>query len=151
MSRLAMRSKRRNSCSAMPNGFAEQFRQHVIPRLNQEIDRLGPQLALGLIDWETAERRITCIAARYGASHLRDRGYEELLDWIDKHLLTRQLKAEAAIEDAKEALALQCAIDPVGHYEWLTTGSKDPDRIRWAFAAISPEYRAHLLAQLRRG
>ena len=41
-------------------------------------------------------------------------------------------------------LAHWLATDPVGYYSWLTAGCRDPDRMRWVFAAISPPYRAHL-------
>lgn len=129
--------------------LARHFREHVIPRLRSEIDRVASLLALDLIDWGAAEACITRIEAQYGANRLCDPEHEELLDRICTHLLSRELEAEVSIEAARAELERECAADPIGHYEWLARGSRDPDIIRWAFAAISPKYRDHLLKECR--
>jgi hypothetical protein len=129
--------------------FAQHYRARVVPRLRTEIQKVGALLALDVIDWNEAEGQVTKIADHYGARNLRGYAYDELLDWIAGRLLDAQIDAEASVEARSKALARREAADPVAYYGALAAACRDPDAVCWIFAAISPAYRAHLLAEAR--
>jgi hypothetical protein len=127
--------------------FAENFREHVTPKLREEIAHQALQLACDTIDWQDAFQIVLDMALRYGAIHLRDDIFYDLRDWIGSMLLDAVGNAENAVGEVER----QAQANPIGHYESLAASCSDPDAMRWVFAAISPEYRKSLLAVRRAG
>lgn len=146
--------------------FAVHFRDHVTPILRSTVKSQALAVAVGSIEFSDAVAAVWAVARSRGATFLSDGVVDELRDWILTNLSSEVNDALAAcpeqldlIETADEpdeewkaryVVDLERLTDPVGHYERLASGCRETEIIRWVFAAISPEYRAHLLA-VRRG
>lgn len=125
--------------------FPDNFREHVTPKLREEIARQAIRLACDEIDWTAGFQAVLGMALRYGAIHLPDGIFYDLRDWIGSMLLD----AASTTESAADEIERQAQVDPVSHYESLAASCSDPAAMRWVFAAISPEYRESLLAVRR--
>ena len=126
--------------------FAGHYRALVVPRLLQMCRVQGLFLATGLCGWSEAHEKVRDLAIRLGALSLpADLGAELLDDRIAAWLLEAVTAAETEIPALEADIALERETDPVGHYTRLAGSCEAP--VRWAFASISPEYRA----SLRRG
>lgn len=132
--------------------FADDFKTMVGPRLNRAIAAQAFLLAADDdASYSDAMSAILDLARRYGASFLPGPLGEVLQEQIASALLKEIVRAEARVETLRAEIKAERAIDPVRHYEALAAASDDPDRMRWTFASISPEYRAFLLARRREG
>lgn len=120
--------------------FAAHYREHVVPKLRQQIALQSFFIACGTTSYEDGFAAVFEQARRYGAIHLPGRLCQELRDWIGAALTDGIIEVEPRI-DAMEAA--NEARDPVLHYGEL---AGTDTQLQWIFAAISPEYRAHLLA-----
>lgn len=135
--------------------FPTHFRDHVMPRLRQQVAVQAFLVACGSTSYAEGYDVVLAAARRYGALRLPERlridgrtvrPLLELEDWISTSLLTGILQAEPRIAEIEAEIA---AADPVAHYEELAAASRNPDQMRWTFAAINPEYRAYLQAVRR--
>jgi hypothetical protein len=129
--------------------FAHQFRQHVTPRLRAVAERQAFFMACDSQDWSEAYQAVMDEALRYGATHLPNDTFVELSDWIGATLIAEITAAEQRCTEMHTANADKCQSDPVSYYTDLAAGCSKPDAMQWVFAAINPEYRAHLLAVKR--
>lgn len=124
--------------------FAIAFRAHVVPRLRLEIDKQAFLMACDLQDWHDSYYEVLHLAIERGALHLAERDLDSLKDWISTTLLEAVDKAEAKVAAIDVEIARQRTADPVGYYEGLATRCRDPERMRWIFAANNPAYCDHL-------
>jgi len=131
--------------------FAVHFRNHVTPRLRQQVALQAFLIACGSVTYGEGRAAIVAHAWRYGAGHLPAALFAELLDWISTALLEDILQAEPRVEAIEADNDRSVATDPVAHYTRLAAQCSNPDQMRWVFAAISPKYRAHLQAVRRNG
>ena len=92
---------------------------------------------------------ILATALHYGAGYLPSARFDELHDWIASALVEAITEAEPRVDAMDAEIERQTVEDPIAHYERLAAESREPEKMRWAFAAISPVYRAHLLAVRR--
>ena len=126
--------------------FPIHFRDAVMPRLRAAVDVQSFFIACGTREYGEASAEVFAIARKFGALHLPDQRLEELQEWIAIALLQGIAAAEKRVDEIEATLAAE---DPIQHYEELAAQSQDPERMRWTFAAICPEYRAHLIAGRR--
>jgi len=127
--------------------FPLHFRDTVIPRLREEAARQGALVALEEAEFEDAASAVRWIATASGAGLLTVEQREQIYDRIPDLIWDAYLAATREIEvDQRQREA-----DPVAHYEALAASCRDPEQMRWTFAAICPEYRAYLLAARRAG
>lgn len=129
--------------------FADDFRTCVLPRLREACRREGVFVACRLRDFADAHAAIWEEAAYLGALFLPEPVRADLEDWIGTTLLHAVLAAEQHNAVLGAELAEQLSRDPVTYYEELAEACREPERMRWVFAAISPEYRQHLIASRR--
>lgn len=130
--------------------FADDFRVMVVPRLKAATEAQGFLLGLDQTDFTDAHASVHVAASKRGAALLPDNVRADLDDWISASLLRESVKAEPRIDALAAEIEAAEIADPVRHYSGLAAASSDPARMKWVFAAISPEYRAYLLAERRR-
>ena len=126
--------------------FDQDFARLVTPRLAAACRHWGWLIAADSATWADATGELLDIARHYGALHLTPKVFDTLIDWIGTRLLREVDAAEprvAAMQDRLDNLEAQ---DPVRYYDALANGDA---RLRWAFAAISEPYRAHLTREAR--
>jgi len=144
--------------------FPIHFRDHVMPRLRQQVTLQSFLIACGSATYAEGYDAVLAQARRYGALHLPERlrvwdeaaarfrtirPRAELEDWIATSLLTGILQAEPRVAEIEAGIETERVVDPVTHYDRLAANSRNPEAMRWTFAAICPEYRAHLQAVRR--
>jgi len=122
--------------------FAEDFKREAAPRLRAVAKLHGTLHALGAESFSDAHAAVHAEASYLGAGFLPAENYDDLCEQITSAVLAETQAAET-VADAVEAGAVA---DPIAHYEDLARGD---DLLRWTFAAICPEYRAHLIAERR--
>ena len=117
-----------------------------MPRLRIEVERQALLIDIGDATFADAHSAVMCTARSRGAVYLPTDRLDELDDWISSALLSAVDQAEARrLEICTDVERLRAA-DPVAYYERLAASCSKPDEMRWVFAALSPEYRRHLLA-----
>ena len=129
--------------------FPAHFREHVVPKLRHDIAVQAFRLATDQTDYGGAYAEVFAVARHYGALRLPDWALTDLRDWISTELLAAIMAAERRIDALQAEIEAERASDPVGHYARLAQSCMPG--MQWIFAAISPEYRAHLIAEHRRG
>ena len=129
--------------------FPIHYRQHVMPKLRQQIDLQAFLIACDTTTYSDAHAEVIGLAHRYGAGYLPDRLRDQLHDWISDNLLSAIMAAEPRVEAVEADIERRAATDPVTHYTELAAQCRPG--MEWVFAAISPEYRAHLQAVRRAG
>jgi hypothetical protein len=120
-----------------------------MPKLRQQVAVQSFFIACGIVDYGEGHKAILATAMHYGAAYLPTARFDELRDWIASALVEGITDAEPRVDAMEAEIERQAIEDPVAHYESIAASSKEPEKMRWAFAAISPEYRAHLLAVRR--
>lgn len=123
--------------------FANTFRTLVMPSLRERCRYYGILVSCDQIGLGEACDLVMDEARKRGATYLDSRKLTDLLDWTATRILT-----ETDVADQNRAhIRAEEKADPVGYYTKLTAMCSNPERIKWIFASISPEYRAHLLAE----
>jgi len=122
--------------------FAEDFRERVWPRIRGEAKTQALFVVLGLAEFEDARAAVMKVARLGGMGLLPQDRYEQLEEAIPSLIWAEFTAAEVRIAGYHHT----AEADPVAHYENLA-GASEP--LRWAFAAVCPEYRAYLLAARR--
>lgn len=120
--------------------FDATFRALVIPRLAKRCILEAHYVAEDEQSFSEACRAVMVEALRLGASHLTEANWRGLHDWID----ARVLSAVDASDKLGDEVRRQEHEDPVAHYSALAV---EAPHLTWIFAAISPEYRRHLLRE----
>lgn len=83
------------------SSFAENFRDHVTPRLRKMCAAHGLFVAAGLQSWCEATSEVIYYARKLGASHLPEALHDELVcNWIPNQLLGAAIDAECAVEES---------------------------------------------------
>lgn len=77
--------------------FAESFRAHVGPRLENMVGVLGHFVGLGMCSFSEAYGDVVSYAGRHGAYLLPDGHFHALTDWIGAELMDIAAETEAAI------------------------------------------------------
>lgn len=126
--------------------FANDFHAVAAPRLGPPIKAQGFLLAADCVDFSDARRAVNDVAIQFGASYLPAPVLDDLLDWIAAALLREFAQAEPRVATIEAEIDAQREADPVAYYRDLAATCADPERMRWVFAAICPEYRAYLIA-----
>lgn len=144
--------------------FPTHFRDHVMPRLRQQVALQSFLIACGAASYAEGYDAVMTQARRYGAMHLPERlrvwdetlgrfrtarPRAELEDWIATSISTGILQAEPRVAEIETNNERRADADPIAYYDGLAAGSRNPEAMRWTFAAICPEYRAHLQAVRR--
>lgn len=111
----------------MASQFAIVFREHVVPRLRRRCYVNGVLVHCGITEWGDAFNDVLRLACKRGAVQLDDATFAELQDWIATEL-TKQIEA---------------ADIPVTIADIQAAATSEP--IKWALAAVFPEYRKVLL------
>lgn len=127
--------------------FANHFRSHVTPRLRGMAERQAFLVAADAISFAEAVEAVLREAFSRGAGYLPSAIFDELLDWVYATVSQEIEKAEAACAEMDGESERRRQADPVAYYTDLNAQCSQP--MEWVFAAISPEYRAHLLAVKR--
>lgn len=78
------------------SAFADSFREHVGPRLEQMIGVLGHFVGIGLCDFSDAYRDVVRFAGHHGAYSLPENHFHALTDWIGAELIDVAAETEAA-------------------------------------------------------
>ena len=121
--------------------FDADFARLVTPRLAAACRHWGWLIAADSAIWADATGELLDIARHYGALHLSPKVFDDLVDWLGTRLLREIDAAEPRVAAMQQRLDNLEAQDPVRYYDALANGDA---RLRWAFAAISKPYRAHL-------
>lgn len=123
--------------------FPDAFRAHVLPKLV----RLAREGAIAMSDGEASfdevMNGVMHEARRLGASRLPEGVYAALEDYIEKQVMDCWQGLDAATERVRK----EASAHPVEHYSQLAA---EMPHLKWTFAAISPEYRAHAIAEANR-
>jgi hypothetical protein len=112
-----------------------------------EVPRQAWLVAADATSFRAGMAAIWAVGRHYGASHLSPDLLTDLDEWIAETLLAAIPRAEADIAARQAVLAELRGENPVRYYARLAGGDEG---LQWAFAAISPPYRASLLAARRR-
>jgi len=126
--------------------FVEDFWATTRPKLYAAAKTQAFLVAVGTDEFEDAFEAVCVIARTAGAGLLPAERYEGLMEWIRDTIWREFTSAEAHISVLQDRIDAAVTADPVRYYDGLASRTSDPDRMRWAFAAFSPEYRAYLLA-----
>ncbi len=126
--------------------FPLHFRDHVMPKLRAAVNVQAFLIACGSATYSEGHAEVFAVARRYGALYLPDNRLADLQDWIATALVDGIDAAERRVDEIEAQHAIA---DPIQHYDMLAEQSRDPEAMRWTFAAICPEYRAHLIAGRR--
>jgi len=84
-----------------PPPFALAFREHVLPKLQREIEIEAFLLALDFTEYHSAYWNVFRVAQRYGALKLPDWVSDQLHDWLAETLLNATLAAERLIQERR--------------------------------------------------
>jgi hypothetical protein len=122
--------------------FAQDFRERIIPRMRGEARKQAVLVAIGEIDFEDAAHAVRMVAINGGVGLLTVEQREAVFDPVPD-LIWKEYEA-ALVRQTEDEAAL--AADPVRYYEDLAVACREPEKMRWTFAAICPEYRAYLIA-----
>jgi hypothetical protein len=86
-----------------PHVFTEQFRQHVIPRLDAPIPGLARSVALDRESYTHAYYTLWRFAWRRGTQFLTEKLQHELDDWLHQRLCDEVYRQDALVLAADEA------------------------------------------------
>lgn len=132
------------SARSIVSDFDAAFRSVAIPRLAARCRIEAIRVADREQGFAAAVDAVTDAARRMGMAYLSNDHITDLLDWIAATVLRDIDAAEAITRQVREAERR----DPVAHYSALAA---EAPHLQWTFAAISPEYRRHLLRERHGG
>lgn len=124
--------------------FAQQYREHALPELRRQVNFLALQVAMEDIEYDEAYDRALLAADKLGRMYLPSDRARDLDQWLMASLTEEIVNAERRIDATNTEHQRELINDPIGHYDRLAEGNA---RLRWAFAAICPEYRSHLIKE----
>lgn len=125
--------------------FAHHYREHSLPVLKGHIAVLAARVCIDEMEYDEAFELLLSHADKLGRWMLERKEMADLDQW----LLANLSSAVADAQTRADAMQRSEIVDPVRYYESLAEGCLRPDAMRWAFAAINPTYREHLIAQQR--
>jgi hypothetical protein len=124
------------------HAFAAHYREAAVPKIKHELDVLAVLIDAGSIAFDEAYDEAITLADKLGAGYLP---HSDLYEWILVQLSEAVSIAKERGDAARAVLKRAELADPVAYYEKLAAGCAKPESARWAFAAISKEYRTHLV------
>jgi hypothetical protein len=126
--------------------FAEDFRDQVIPRMRLEARVQGLLVAAGEIEFGDAKYAVTMIAVRAGLGLLSPEAQERVTDRVPDLLWdAHEAGLKTILADERKRRD-----DPIGYFESAAAKCRDPEKMRWVFAAMCPAYRKHLVGRMRK-
>lgn len=125
--------------------FAINFRSIALPRLRREVETVAFLVACDVIEFDEAYEEVSCLAEKLGANFLPQHIYADLPSWILSELTDATVEAKDRVTRIHENVERAAKSNPVTFYEKLAASCADSERMRWAFASRSPEYRKHLV------
>lgn len=123
----------------------DDFREGAVPRLREAARAQAFFVALDITTVDEARSELSAMARTLGATLLPRKDQDRLFDgWIPEVIWAELDKAHDRIVVIEQRMDQAIKDNPVRFYDGLAGRCAAPDRMRWAFAAISKPYRQHL-------